>query len=942
MGGALSSANTPFPTMFGYGTILSIDIRALPPTSVNKVMIYERKLTAYIRIFGTVIPIPLFPTKRVEVANMLPLDGAPGGTTNIPGDNINISLFEFDLGFGVIRSRGYDDGSRERLRTTFIPTVSALDIQTTNVFLNVSNQQSLVTSGFVGSRSSSQFDVARFIEVAESENRIANQVHAGLSYRTTGFLLYELITRNALQGSPTTSNVLLNNRTYNFASNSEPYANNLPQPNGFQPRSMTNIIDYTLDVDKEGQLWINRGGKIGFTDDATSPTNAGTNTNYSLIIRQGEGCRSGTDNKLGIVNITKSTFPATGGIVRVGDASTPSNKANIRILRGGTMNITPGGTVILENVQSYISVEDGGLMTLSGVLELKGLQSKVIVKKGGKLVINTNANIKFTGNNPSIVVELGGEIVFNGNPTLFAGTGSFVFMPGHILKLNTNLKLKGSGKTIPLIYLPYSTLDGPNTLKIIESSIEIENAQIKYDANAQIEIRHSNSPLQSVKFTDVSFVGTSFFNTRAVNCINPKSVNLLRCNFSNLDQGLVVNKTISGSSIVALDNTEFNYVCKGISVADDPNLGVSTTIATVINSRFFYDGSSIALPSGSTACKFENILRAVFNGGNQFLSNRSYNHTAVELKNSELQTYGNNVISKFKMGINAEIGQNNLDFGGGIDVNNCETGIILTGSPGNASYGILTLWCSKIKNNLTGIKGTNIRFDGGINGRQIGAGNEFENAPNGLLFDICYPVLLGGSPLSGNISASNNYWVGGFNSMKFNIKIGQNSSCDINGFRRNLEQCSVLTLSPNCANLIGIGNCCNTTVYTNDGSGNNAIVSYTKYCATGGGGGGTNDALIMRKPALPQSSLNGKELADSDEKTFAIYPNPANETVKLDIESGNYTLKVINTVGQTIFAQNTEGSLSVNVSTWTNGVYLFEVTNKATNKQQRSKIVVQH
>jgi hypothetical protein len=73
-----------------------------------------------------------------------------------------------------------------------------------------------------------------------------------------------------------------------------------------------------------------------------------------------------------------------------------------------------------------------------------------------------------------------------------------------------------------------------------------------------------------------------------------------------------------------------------------------------------------------------------------------------------------------------------------------------------------------------------------------------------------------------------------------------------------------------------------------------------------------------------------------------VYPNPAKETVNLNLDNGNYHLRVANAIGQTIFEQNTEGVLSVNVSTWTNGIYLFEVTDKLTNKQQRKKIVVQH
>jgi Secretion system C-terminal sorting domain len=73
-----------------------------------------------------------------------------------------------------------------------------------------------------------------------------------------------------------------------------------------------------------------------------------------------------------------------------------------------------------------------------------------------------------------------------------------------------------------------------------------------------------------------------------------------------------------------------------------------------------------------------------------------------------------------------------------------------------------------------------------------------------------------------------------------------------------------------------------------------------------------------------------------------VLPNLVNNAVQIELKKGNYMFRASNTVGQTIFEQNTEGVLSINVATWTNGMYLFEVTDKTTTKRQRSKIVVQH
>ena len=91
---------------------------------------------------------------------------------------------------------------------------------------------------------------------------------------------------------------------------------------------------------------------------------------------------------------------------------------------------------------------------------------------------------------------------------------------------------------------------------------------------------------------------------------------------------------------------------------------------------------------------------------------------------------------------------------------------------------------------------------------------------------------------------------------------------------------------------------------------------------------------------IPESLVETPQEVDTEQLTLS--PNPANDAVQLELKKGNYTLRISNTVGQTIITQNTEGSLSVNVATWTNGIYLFELTDKATNKRQRSKVVVQH
>ena len=398
----ISNGALPFNTVVNAS--LQLTVNTLPLTSQESKTIYKRTIKIAIRFVNITL------SKTINVSNMRPLDGAPGGTTGLTA---GLS--------GAIPGRSftgvYDDGNHEILQTTFIPTVSALDVRSPegqNVFYDVSNEQSLIanqlvgSTGMVGSRSSTQYDAAVFIGLPE--NRIPNQTHSGLSYRNTGFLLYELITKNPLH---TSSNVTLNNQTYNFGRSAESFPLNPPSPGNFVPKGLNNIIDYTLNVENTGQLWVNRSGVIGFTDNVNGVVNT-TNSDFSLIIQRAVGCGNVGD---GVVNVRNN------GILRVADAST-TNTANIRIRDGGTLNVQNAGNLIVERSNTHIDVENGGKLILdaSSNLNLTGVTSKVIVKYGGKLIINAGANINLVGSESKIVIEFGGELIINGNFN-FSGIG---------------------------------------------------------------------------------------------------------------------------------------------------------------------------------------------------------------------------------------------------------------------------------------------------------------------------------------------------------------------------------------------------------------------------------------------------------------------------------------------------------------------------------------
>jgi Secretion system C-terminal sorting domain len=332
------------------------------------------------------------------------------------------------------------------------------------------------------------------------------------------------------------------------------------------------------------------------------------------------------------------------------------------------------------------------------------------------------------------------------------------------------------------------------------------------------------------------------------------------------------------------------------------------------------------LPTG-TACRFVNLMQRVHFERNQIngVSNGTLweNHTGIELRNSSIGILGGR-LHNLRVGVSAEKEDNNNVYLRETEISGCETGVDIVGgeysSFSNLPYGFISMICTQLVDNQTGIRG--LKASLGINT----GNNTFRTATDGLLFDIC------GSRNDDLIPANFNFWDGGFGAMRFNIISGDICS---RGERLRLRQCSEYQSEPtNC--FPPIGSCCNIISTTSDGE--------------GVGTGTVIQCLVAQNNSQKQLS-NAEKMADekdnaettkaSNEK-WVIFPNPANESVQLVMDNGNYHLRVLNTVGQTIFDKNTEGSLSVDVSTWTNGMYLFEVTDKVTKKQQRRKIIVQH
>lgn len=94
---------------------------------------------------------------------------------------------------------------------------------------------------------------------------------------------------------------------------------------------------------------------------------------------------------------------------------------------------------------------------------------------------------------------------------------------------------------------------------------------------------------------------------------------------------------------------------------------------------------------------------------------------------------------------------------------------------------------------------------------------------------------------------------------------------------------------------------------------------------------------LTNNPSLP-SGIN--EATAALEAT--IYPVPANTSLHIATnETGNYEVAVFNTLGQKVHQESTNGTLEIPTATWSNGIYLIQITNKQTGSQIVKRATIQ-
>jgi hypothetical protein len=71
--------------------------------------------------------------------------------------------------------------------------------------------------------------------------------------------------------------------------------------------------------------------------------------------------------------------------------------------------------------------------------------------------------------------------------------------------------------------------------------------------------------------------------------------------------------------------------------------------------------------------------------------------------------------------------------------------------------------------------------------------------------------------------------------------------------------------------------------------------------------------------------------------SFKIYPNPAVDELNIELDEEPQFISIHNSLGQLVYSQTHDGSIKINVSNWSKGVYFVELRNTKTSALSKVK-----
>ncbi|HRI02075.1 MAG TPA: T9SS type A sorting domain-containing protein [Saprospiraceae bacterium] len=715
-----------------------------------------------------------------------------------------------------------------------------------------------------------------------------------------------------------------------------------------RPFKTQNIIDHSITLKANGNIWINRAGLIGMQHEDKNPYNL-KNPQYKFSITK-DNCKPDTT----LVKVEEESK------IIIGDY-TNGHTAKLHIWDSARLKIYEKGEVLIDaysemivqkdavvtiedkgkligNPDSKIVIKKGGLLVVEfgGVLELLG-NAELIVEEGGTIMTQNGAIFRFqdgdlsTNGRCHVVIKPKGIFLYNGK-WIHDGNGYVQFDVMHVFDQRVPALMTGYDQSIRFIRLNMSA-----ELIIKKFPISIANGKIEYEPNSSIYIEE-----QTLDATKVNFIGTnkmvpSFaMASKAINAYRPYDINIQKCNFNDLAYGINMDNffKIIGASIY-VRTTGFNYT--------EYPFYVKNAKSCIMDSVMIFEGR---------LSNFYNCNELRFNNG-------AVNSTAGGLTLSEGDIIVNN--SRFNnngQGINLSFNANAFVYRSSF-TNNFQ-GI---NSNGDENYGLVELGCNFFEHNVSSIVGRDVLLNISplnANGNSKGpvGNNQFLIGNGQFHFEIYYfarDIM--------EVEASYNYWGGNLPlPQEYILEKGfQSIPLLATPYHRLPTTCPLI--GPNgknafCGNVTASGIDFNTVrngamdlFHNGDKDGTIRLMNQISdsqdrnyYSSDPACRFNYDYARIFTHKDLNTGTLPiYVGVDDKGEKNLVeCFPNPFQNEIKVHFnEKGNYSLELINSLGVIISSGVHSSDFVLSTEELVKGNYFLKILNNETGKTQIQKLFKQ-
>lgn len=753
---APSSLNPSGPE-WCYDVILSA--RAYAATTAST-LIYERRIEVRVNLVCEGLGDDyIYSSTDLTIPAPLNLDNAPGGNSNLGLDILENSLHAI---IGTLHDVKYSDAKVGMTSFAFIPTVSSLDMP-----LGSSTTTTTPNGGGSVSRWTASNDnsvISDFSGLPEF-----NQAHVSMNTRIADVLVDEL-EPTALTVPPLVVPMGLGT-IYNFGRASSSNTNGAAET----PR----VISENLTIGPGNQVWVNRDGRIGYTNNPNNPPN--NHPQQFVVLVPGTNCAEDKDVivtvegrgsiKIGqyepIQNIGQLRFGKGGHlIVKANDGVQIEKKSTLAIEGGADMSVEFGASVIanegahiLVQNNSELVLQRGATLSLNfgadcvvrnnsrivieagAILQISHSKTNLTVQEGGALILLPGAIVRLWDGQQDdgeafIKVENGGKLRVEGEFDL-SGNGYFWLRNAvNYEDLRSEVHYSGHNKTCRLFFLDNCSIALNKTLRL---------EKLEVDCNGLGGFYLQNGRTYS---TDVSFEGVG---------------------------GNPIAMQIHGGGFFAVQRTDFVGFEHAMEIYDNQN--TSSALPYIENSQVLncnigiqmVNCRSLICNNSQFSCKFAGLyldnVSNIVNVNNSSLTADTY---GAWLKDVPRFRMSGGSVSGCEFGLYApELSRTNITLTNKASVEHNETGIYVAQGfqavLGNTiqNFGLVLMDCARLLDNQTGIMGTNVllQIDVLPNGSGSLRSNHFRVADNGSdqLFNICYD----GSGYSFNtIHARGNFWQG--------------------------------------------------------------------------------------------------------------------------------------------------------------------------------------